>query len=74
MVLEPGQYEYPFKFKLPENLPSTFDGFMGDVRYKAKVVVQRSRRFDNVKECFFKVGRPLDLNEEPLALRVSYAW
>lgn len=69
MVLEPGQYEYTFKFKLPENLPSTFEGFMGDVRYKAKVIVQRSLRFDNVKEICFKVIRPLDLNEEPLALR-----
>lgn len=68
VTLKPGNYEYPFNFKLPDDIPSTYEGCMGDIRYKGKVVVQRYLRFDIVKECCFKVIRPLNLNEEPRAL------
>ena len=31
--LDPGYYEYPFQFTLPPDLPSSFEGSHGKVRY-----------------------------------------
>jgi len=44
---EPGQYQFDFKFKLPDGIPPSFevrgiDGNRGEVKYKLRVVGQRT--------------------------------
>ena len=40
--LEPGYYEYPFQFTLPPDLPSSFEGSHGRVRYGGPEPVSES--------------------------------
>lgn len=68
--LEEGERVYPFNISLPHQLPSTFNGEHGHVRYIAKVTVDIPWGKDKEKETMFQVISPLNLNDEP-SLAVS---
>ena len=65
--LEMGSYEFPFNFTLPENIPSSFEGPNGNVRYYVKVTIDRPWKSDHTSICFFTVVTPVDLNMNPQA-------
>jgi len=63
--LEEGERVYPFNISLPLQLPSTFNGEHGHVRYTAKVTVDIPWGKDKETEITFQVISPLNLNDEP---------
>jgi len=63
--LEVGEQVYPFNISLPHQLPSTFNGEYGHVRYIAKVTVDIPWGKDKETEKIFQVISPLNLNDEP---------
>ena len=71
--LAPGAYEYPFEFLLLPDLPSSFEGEFGYVRYTAQATIDRPWKFDHVTKEAFTVIAFLDLNHEPLLFRVWIA-
>ncbi len=68
-----GQHEYPFTFHLPQNLPTSFEGQYGYVRYSAKANIDRPWKFDHDTKSAFTVICQYDLNANfaASALRVS---
>lgn len=62
--LEEGEHVYPFSVSLPFQLPSTFHGQFGHVRYVAKVVIDIPWGKDKEVEKTFEVISPLNLNDE----------
>lgn len=66
-ILKPGLHTFPFSFVLPLEIPSSFEGEHGHVRYIAKGTIDRSWSFnDHTKRAFTVIGL-LDLNKLPLA-------
>lgn len=65
--LPPGQHFYPFSFQLPPNLPSSFEGGDGYVRYTIRGVIDRSSWIKKDKDTKkpFTVIALLDLNTYP---------
>jgi hypothetical protein len=41
-MLAVGTYEYPFSWALPENIPASFEGPYGWIRYRLEVIVRHS--------------------------------
>jgi len=74
MYLEPSVTKYPFSFILPPELPQSFEGKIGNVRYKAKAVIDRPLKIDDEAEVSLTVIRVLDLNLEPSHLRVGISY
>lgn len=68
IVIPAGTHEYPFTFELPENLPSSFEGPFGHVRYDIEGVVKRSWKFDYNTKILFTVNALVDLNLQRLYL------
>lgn len=68
--LDVGEHNYPFSVSLPHQLPSTFNGEYGHVRYGGKVTIDIPWGKDKEKETFFEVISPSNLNDEP-SLAVS---
>jgi len=67
---EPGQYQFDFKFKLPEGLPPTFevrgiDGNRGEVKYKLRVVGQRTGLSRSLKATQDIIVQPCDALYQP---------
>lgn len=62
--LKEGEHVYPFRFTLPDNLPSTFEDEYGSIQYIAKVVINIPWDMKQGKEIVFEVISPLNLNEE----------
>ena len=69
--LEAGSHRYPFTFSLPPNVPSSFEGEHGYVRYTAEATMERPWKFNHVTRCAFTVISLVDLNLEPMELRVN---
>lgn len=69
ITLPPGVHTYPFTCALPPNLPSSFEGEFGHVRYTIKVTLDRPWKFDQDTKMAFTVISPIDLNQNP-ALKV----
>jgi len=69
--MEAGSYKYPFSFTLPTNVPSSFEGQQGYVRYTAKATMDRPWKFDHVTRCAFTVISVLDLNLEQPQFKVA---
>jgi len=70
-VLPAGNYSYPFQFQLPPNLPSSFEGYYGHVRYWVRGTIDKPWNFDHMTKTPFTVVSALDLNSLPEA-NVSY--
>ncbi|XP_023159769.2 arrestin domain-containing protein 17 isoform X2 [Drosophila hydei] len=63
--LPAGTHTYPFTCALPANLPSSFEGEFGHVRYTIKVTLDRPWKFDQDMKMAFTVIAPVDLNLNP---------
>ncbi|KXJ16020.1 arrestin domain-containing protein 3 [Exaiptasia diaphana] len=62
-VLQPGEYNYPFQFHIPpNNLPSSFEGQHGHIRYWLKAVIDRPWRFDVTTKVAFSMIEIVDIN------------
>jgi Arrestin (or S-antigen), N-terminal domain len=60
--LMPGNYEYPFTFRLPNELPSSFEGEHGWVRYTLTATVVRSWQSNHEIKVPITVNTVVDLN------------
>lgn len=69
MQIERGEHNYEFQFRLPANLPSSFEGDFGHIRYIATVVLDIPNWPDDEYQQPFTVIKPLDLNDD-LELKV----
>ncbi|XP_071103882.1 arrestin domain-containing protein 3-like [Haliotis cracherodii] len=65
--LPAGRHTYPFTYQLPKDIPSSFEGKYGYVRYFAKGIIDKPWKFDHETMKCFTVICPLDLNQETLA-------
>ena len=70
--LEAGTHRYPFRFSLPSNVPSSYEGEYGYVRYTAEAKMDRPWKFDHVTCSAFTVISLVDLNLEQPEFRVNY--
>uniref|UniRef100_A0A0P4W0C0 Arrestin C-terminal-like domain-containing protein n=1 Tax=Scylla olivacea TaxID=85551 RepID=A0A0P4W0C0_SCYOL len=63
--LMPGEFRFPFCFKLPDKLPPTYEGKYGHIRYS--VEAQNDFQWGAVEKAIarFKVKPLQDLNEDP---------
>ena len=58
-----GEYQFPFQFQLPQNIPSSFVGEHGRVAYSVTGVIDRPWKFDHEAVAFFSVICNYDLNQ-----------
>ncbi|CAL1529234.1 unnamed protein product [Lymnaea stagnalis] len=63
--LGPGQHTFPFQLQLPTDLPPSFEGAYGYIRYWAKATIDKPWKFDHHTKRAFTVIPNLDLNQEP---------
>lgn len=63
--LPAGTYLYRFQIQLPSDLPSSFEGQYGNIRYEVVVRIDRPFKFDNIFTHPFTVITPLNLNSDP---------
>ncbi|XP_041369217.1 arrestin domain-containing protein 17-like [Gigantopelta aegis] len=68
-VLPAGRYSYQFNFQLPCDIPSSFEGSVGRVRYWLSCVIDKPWKFDHNTKKAFTVINLLDLNTEPTAVQ-----
>ncbi|XP_067665145.1 arrestin domain-containing protein 3-like [Haliotis asinina] len=66
--LPAGRHTFPFVFQLPPELPSSFEGEHGHVRYTAKGIIDKPWKFDHKTKRAFTVICLLDLNRDPNAM------
>ncbi|KAF4516728.1 hypothetical protein B566_EDAN008418 [Ephemera danica] len=64
-ILLAGDHEYPFCFALPNQIPASFEGLYGHIRYCVRATLVRPWKFNHVTRQLFTVISPLDLNSEP---------
>jgi hypothetical protein len=57
-----GRHQYPFSFTLPNEIPSSFEGIHGYVRYTIRAVFQRRRKWNHECKMAFTVNSIMDLN------------
>ncbi|CAD7093279.1 unnamed protein product [Hermetia illucens] len=67
--LVPGKYEYNYQILLPSELPSSFNGQYGTVRYEVICTIDRPWKFDNVFKHPFTIIRPLDFNQATIYMQ-----
>jgi len=65
--LPAGNYSYPVVFPMPPNIPSSYEGGTGYVRYLIKAKVDRRKKSDFRVQHPFTVIAMLDLNQIPEA-------
>lgn len=66
--LAAGRTTFPFCFGLPPNLPSSFEGAHGYVRYFVKAIIDKPWKFDYTFKRPFTVIGILDLNADANAV------
>merc|ERR1711892_833985 len=69
LEISAGDYEYPFQFQLPDNIPSSFVHRHGKIVYSVTAAVDRPWKFDHETVAFFTVVGVYDLNMDPKALK-----
>ncbi|KAK7473577.1 hypothetical protein BaRGS_00035180 [Batillaria attramentaria] len=62
--LPAGRHTFPFCFVLPPNLPSSFEGAHGYVRYSVKGIIDKPWKFDHTTKRPFTIIGILDLNAD----------
>ncbi|XP_046380703.2 arrestin domain-containing protein 3-like isoform X3 [Haliotis rufescens] len=70
-TLSSGSYTYPFRYQLPNELPSSFEGSVGRIRYWLNGTIDKPWKFDHTTKRAFTVVNLLDLNTEPGAAEGS---
>uniref|UniRef100_A0A1I7ST33 Arrestin_C domain-containing protein n=1 Tax=Bursaphelenchus xylophilus TaxID=6326 RepID=A0A1I7ST33_BURXY len=68
-----GIHEIPFSYTLPKNLPTSFEGDFGFVRYTCRAICERPWDFDIVSICPFTVVGIEDINQDNDALEPATA-
>lgn len=63
--VEAGVHQYPFSFQLPNQLPTSFEGQYGNVRYYVQAKADRPWAFDYKFKAGFTVNAFVDLNQIP---------
>jgi len=71
--LPAGEHRFPFSYQLPPNIPSSFEGDHGRVRYFVKAVIKKPWKFDHKTKRLFTVLDTYDLNYEPAARVAGHA-
>lgn len=79
---QPNDYRYAFSFTLPHQLPPSFEGAHGSLRYYIKAVLGRRWMLDAVFKRGFSVNTIVDLNQNFQAsvrlrwnrMRQFYGW
>jgi len=66
-----GNHRLPFTFTLPANVPSSFEGEVGSVRYTAEATMERPWKFNHTTRSAFTVISIVDLNMESPEFRVN---
>jgi Arrestin (or S-antigen), N-terminal domain len=61
-TLPAGISRFPFSYTLPADVPSTFVGAHGKVRYKISAVIDKPWAIDEYAHNYFTVAGILDLN------------
>ena len=64
LVLVAGNHGFQFDYTLPGDLPGTFQGRCGEVKYAVKATLRRPGRFDIEREAEMTVCAQLDLNDD----------
>ncbi|BES94293.1 Arrestin domain containing [Nesidiocoris tenuis] len=64
--LWPGNHSFPFQFTLPAQLPASFQGRFGYVRYYCEALLLRWKEKD-VRRVYFSVTNTADINTNTLA-------
>ncbi|XP_041658023.1 arrestin domain-containing protein 3-like [Cheilinus undulatus] len=65
-VISPGCHVYPFTFQIPaENLPSSFKGSYGKIKYTLEAILSRSMRMDSKAKTEFTLIYNGNLNSDP---------
>jgi hypothetical protein len=63
LELAAGRHQIPFNFLLPVQIPSSFEGTHGHVRYRIKALLKGTfMKSDYKKEMFIPVNTIVDLN------------
>lgn len=62
VILPAGFNRIPFSYILPKNVPMTFRGIHGDVRYSCEAIIVRPWKLDEKTRTEFAVDGLLDLN------------
>ena len=62
MSLSSGQHQFNFSFQLPHNIPSSYEGVHGTVRYFVRAILRRPWKFDYEYKFPFTVNTIADLN------------
>ncbi|BFY98822.1 hypothetical protein BsWGS_01862 [Bradybaena similaris] len=63
--LPAGQHTFPFQLQLPQDLPPSFEGAYGYIRYWAKATIDKPWKIDQHTKRAFTVIPSLDLNGQP---------
>ncbi|XP_039254402.2 arrestin domain-containing protein 3-like [Styela clava] len=63
-TLAQGSHSFPFSFRLPSPLPSSYEDKIGYVRYYAKAKIVRPWKYDHNTKSMFTLLDILDLNKE----------
>ena len=61
-MLATGEYEFPFAFNLPPNLPPSFASEKGVIRYVVVAILDRPAAANLVRKKAFSIHSILDLN------------
>jgi hypothetical protein len=65
IIISAGSHLFPFEFTLPRDLPASYDGVYGQVKYGVRAMLVRPWKFDIEREKDFEVTGYMDMNEEP---------
>lgn len=66
----PGIHTYNFSCVLPHQIPTSFEGRIGHIRYTIMVALERPWKFNNTFKVAFTVLKPYDLNYDSPVLRM----
>lgn len=69
--LAAGTHTFDFQFEVPQNCPSSYESWDGQVRYFMKIIIVRPRIFNQTRNVGFTVINSLNLNHCSQELSVS---
>jgi len=64
LVLSAGNYGFQFDYTLPRDVPSSFEGRWGSVKYSVSATLKRPDRFDIERDAQLTVNAYVDLNDD----------
>lgn len=68
MYLEAGENIYDFAYRLPTNIPSSFNGTYGNINYNTTVVLVVPWWLDDKFKQSITIMKRVDLNDNPMLL------